>query len=273
MTESTMELLKCPVCGEDLDTDEQGKTAYCKGARRHCFDFSKSGYLNLASRGGEGDGKEAVNARRRFLEGGYYQPLSDRINNILTYIGAQRILDAGCGEGYYTNRFPNGTRVVGIDLSRNGIDAAARAAKAAQNGHRFVVASLYTMPVKEGSMDAVVNIFAPCAEDAFSKILVPGGYLILVGAGKDHLLGLKKVLYEEIHLNEERADLPKSMTLVQRERLHYSVELTCNEAIQDLFSMTPYYWRTSQNDKAKLKDLQSLSTLLDFDIFLFRKDT
>ena len=44
------------------------------------------------------------------------------------------------------------------------------------------------------------------------------------------------------------------------------------EVIDALFSMTPYYWRTREQDRAKLKGLDRLQTVYDFDIFLYRKD-
>ncbi len=272
MKPSVIQLLKCPLCSSDLNVNDTERSVLCVGSRPHCFDFSKSGYLNLAPRGGEGDGKDAVRARRRFLGAGYYQPLSDAVNALLLQIGAKTVLDAGCGEGYYTNRFPNHTDVIGIDLSRDGIDAAAKTAKTLQNGTGFAVSSIFSIPIRDHVMDAVVNIFAPCAEEEFSRVLKPGGYVILVGAGTDHLYGLKQAIYKDVHLNEGRADLPKVMTLVEKKKLQYTIYLEGGEAIADLFSMTPYYWRTTLDDKAKLEQLQSLTTQLDFDIFLFRKD-
>jgi 23S rRNA (guanine745-N1)-methyltransferase len=161
--------------------------------------------------------------------------------------------------------------VLRIDLSSAGIDHAAKIAKRLGNGAGFVVASLFTMPVADASMDAVTNIFAPCAEDEFCRVLKNGGYLIVVAAGERHLLGLKRVLYENPYYNPERADLPQKMTLVSKENLTYEIEVDGQDAIDALFSMTPYYWRTSEKDKAKLASLQSLKTEVDFDIYLYRK--
>ena len=42
--------------------------------------------------------------------------------------------------------------------------------------------------------------------------------------------------------------------------------------IQALFSMTPYYWRTSESDRSKLMNVDSLVTELDFDIYIYRKE-
>ncbi|MBQ8415575.1 MAG: methyltransferase domain-containing protein [Clostridia bacterium] len=274
MNLSTVSLLKCPICSAQMQADDTGKSVRCKGEKPHCYDLSRSGYLNLTHpKDGVGDSKAAVQARRLFLSGGYYKPLSDRINQILEEQCVHSVLDAGCGEGYYTNRMQNGKReVLGIDLSRDGIDAAARYAKQNQTGVCFAVGSIFTLPVQAEAFDAVTNLFAPCAEQEFLRVLKPGGTLILIGAGERHLFGLKETLYEDPYLNPGRADLPAQMRQIDRQRLTYTINVEGEEQIAALFSMTPYYWRTSEADKQKLHGLTSLQTQVDFDIYLFRKD-
>ena len=267
-------MLHCPICHAKFSLSHEGKSCQCQGTNKsHCFDFSKSGYLNLSGpHGGAGDQKDAVRARSLFLNAGYYQPLADRLLSKIDLLGVKRLLDAGCGEGYYTNRFASHRDVIGVDLSKDGIDAAAKVAKNQQTGAGFVIASLFSLPIPDQAMDAVTNIFAPCAEDEFLRVLKPGGYIIVVAAGEHHLIGLKEKLYENTYLNRGRADLPRKMKLVTKERLKYSVTISSSEQIAALFSMTPYYWRTSEDDRRKLLDLESLTTDLDFDIYLFRKD-
>lgn len=253
--------------------DEAARTCYCTGARTHCYDRAKSGYLNLTSpKDGEGDLKDAVRARKLFLEAGYYQPLSKAVNALLEACGASVVVDAGCGEGYYTNRMSEGRAVLGVDLSRAGIDLAAKAAKQATRDTAFAVASLYTLPVQNESVDAVTNLFAPCAEQEFLRVLKQGGYVILVGAGERHLLGLKQILYDDPYLNPGRADLPTSMKLIRRERLTYPITVEGRERIDALFSMTPYYWRTSLEGQKRLAALCELQTEVDFDLYVFQKD-
>ena len=84
-------------------------------------------------------------------------------------------------------------------------------------------------------------------------------------------MGLKQVLYENPYLNPGRADLPTQMEEVDRRRLTYTVRVEGNETIEALFSMTPYYWRTSESDRIKLKNIDTLQTELDFDIFIYKK--
>ena len=272
MTASAIKCLKCPVCGAGMTVTDDGKVCRCLGARTHCFDIARSGHLHLGGpHAGDGDGKDAVRARRAFLDAGYYQPLSDAINDILDRIGATKVLDAGCGEGYYTNRMAQTRDVLGIDLSRAGIEMAAKRAKVLQTRAGFAVASIFALPVLDAALDAVVNVFAPCAEEEFSRVLRSGGHLLLVGAGERHLMGLKRLIYDNAYENASRADLPRGMKLIERTNCRYEVTVEGNEAITALFSMTPYYWRTSPTDRAKLIGVETLTTELDFDLYLFEK--
>ena len=265
-------MLRCPVCAAEMQADESGKSCRCAGTRTHSYDFARSGYLNLTRPGeGEGDLREAISARRLFLNAGYYEPLSIEINRILQKLDAKNVLDAGCGEGYYTNRMAEERTVLGVDLSRAGIDAAAKHAKQNNTNAAFAVGSIFSLPVADAICDVVTNLFAPCCENEFSRVLKDGGHLILVGAGERHLMGLKQVLYENPYLNPGRADLPAQMKEVDRRRLAYTVTVVGREAIDALFSMTPYYWRTSEADRAKLNAIESLTTELDFDIFTYQK--
>ena len=273
MNQNLLQVLICPVCKASMTQTEDGKICRCTGTKTHCFDFAKSGHIHLGGpHAGDGDTKEAILARRFFLDAGYYKPLSYAVNELLTQVGANTVLDAGCGEGYYTNNMAQGRDVIGIDLSRAGVEYAAKRAKQLQNGAAFAVASIFSMPIQSGSIDAVTNLFAPCAEDEFSRVLKENGYLVFVGAGKNHLMGLKEVLYDNPYENPGRADLPTKMRLVDQQRLQYEISLSTQPEIQALFAMTPYYWRTSPKDRAKLESLHELTTDVDFDIFLFRKD-
>ncbi len=272
MKDLIIKLLQCPVCGKTVERTADGKSLQCCGARRHCFDFSRSGYLNLAGpHAGAGDLKEAVRARSMFLESGYYEPLSKLVNSILAELDAATVLDAGCGEGYYTNRMADRCSVLGIDLSSAGIDHAAKQAKRMAVGAGFVVGSLFKLPVANASLDAVTNLFAPCAEEEFSRVLKEGGHLIVVAAGEQHLIGLKQVLYDNPYLNPGRADLPQEMECIREEHLTYEISVEGEDRIEALFSMTPYYWRTSERDRAKLRERETLTTTVDFTVYVYRK--
>lgn len=254
------------------------KTLCCEGERRHSYDFSASGYVNLASpkQFGGGDTKEAVRARSAFLNKGFYQPIADKITELLKrYIGERaRVVDAGCGEGYYTAELArSGFSVYGFDISKFAVEAAAKRAKRELQGEKtfFAVASVYTLPIFDATVDAVVNIFAPCVEAEYTRILSDGGVLIVAQAGAEHLLGLKELLYDNVRENDTRADLPKELELLCEERLRYVITLEDNQSITELFAMTPYYWRTSRDDAKKLEKRDSLKTEVDVILSVYRK--
>ena len=269
-----MKFFTCPICKSPFE--QKDRSLVCPN--RHCFDLSKKGYVNLLrpSKSGSvrhGDDKLMVAARSAFLGAGFYDTLRDTLTEkILTHAKENTVLlDAGCGEGFYTSHIRQAigenASVYGIDVSRDAVHAASVRDK----NLRLAVASIFDLPVPSESIDILVNLFAPYDAGEFSRVLKDGGCLILVGAGERHLMGLKEVLYENPYLNPGRADLPTQMKEIDRQRLTYTITVDGEEAIEALFSMTPYYWRTSESDHAKLKSIQSLTTEVDFDIFVYQK--
>ena len=268
--------LKCPICGAPIETDG-GKVLYCKGEKKHTYDISASGYVNLASpkQCGGGDTKAAVRARSEFLDAGYYQPIANKLVELLTKYAKSdaTVIDAGCGEGYYTSQIAKSVSLaIGFDISKFAVEAAAKRAKREGSlNSAYCVASIFTMPVFDESCDAVVNIFAPCVEEEYCRVLKSGGIILVAHAGRDHLMGLKQMLYESAYENDARADLPSGLELICEERLLYDIEVLGNQSIQSLFAMTPYYWRTSQDDAKKLDGVESLKTSVDIIFSVYKK--
>ncbi len=268
--------LRCPICHMPMAVRETG-SLLCTGPRTHCFDFGASGYVNLSAPGqsGGGDSKQAVRARSQFLNLGHYRPIADGICTLLrTHLDGNKglVVDAGCGEGYYSDRIAaEGYATVGVDLSKSAVDAAAKRAVAAGRQNAFyAAASVYSIPLADGSADAVTNVFAPCAEQEYARVLKKDGILLVAHAGEEHLMGLKRVLYEQTHLNSARADLPKDMEKIDETRVRYSISVEGNESILHLFAMTPYYWRTAAEDAEKLATLSSLTTEVDVLLTVYR---
>lgn len=268
--------LCCPCCGAALSLENGSLVCGALNGKRHCFDIARSGYVNLdTAHAGGGDGKELVAARTAFLESGAYDPISDAVNELLSrYVTDGLVIDAGCGEGYYTNRaavaLPH-LDFLGADLSKTAVDSCARSAARKGSRAAFAVAGIFSLPVRDGAASAVMNLFAPCAETEFARVLRKDGILILVGAGEDHLYGLKRAVYDTPYRNTARADLPKEMTLVEERRVSYTAALTSNEQIRALFSMTPYAFRTSREDLLKLDTLETLETEVDVTVSVYRR--
>lgn len=272
MTQWWEHVLRCPVCGASMH--REGGSLGCTGARRHCFDIASAGYVNLAGAkaSGGGDDAELIRARSAFLEQGHYQPIANMICEALAaYCPGGIVLDAGCGEGYYSMEMAKGgAKIIGIDLSKRGILHAAKRAKREGSDAMFAVAGIFELPLADACADAIVSLFAPVCETEFLRVLKPGGVLFLVGAGPEHLLSLKRVLYDTPYENEARADAPQSMSLLESKRLQYRADVA-HDALQSLFAMTPYYYRTSKEGVARLDATKRLDVDIDVTLAVYRK--
>lgn len=273
MLNAFTDILTCPVCKNGVRVE--GGTLCCLGGK-HRFDLAREGYVNLAvGHAPGGDSKGAIAARTSFLQKGYYAPAASALEQaVRDYlpVGAT-LIDAGCGQGYYDGRLAAmGYRTLGVDLSKFGC---ARAAKDAGLAHldnaAYAVASVYSLPVCDACADGVINVFAPCAEQEYARVLGDGGCLFLLGAGPQHLMGLKRAMYETTYENAERADLPADLTLTETRSVRFEITVEGQNDIEALFSMTPYYWRTSEADKAKLAQLERLTTEVDMLLYIYRK--
>lgn len=261
-----MSVLICPFCRAPLTRDNN--SFYCGGERRHCFDIAKSGYVTLTrAQGTSGDDREMVRSRTAFLDTNCYRPFADAVADALG--DAEIVVDAGCGEGYYSNIIAErGHTVYGFDLSKHACDKAAKRAKAAKSGAFFGVSSVFELPCADGSADAVGSLFAPIAEKEFARVLKVGGTLIVGAAGRRHLYELKRAVYSDAYENEGRRDLPSGFTQVGHKNVTYT--FTCND-VKSLFMMTPYAFKTSRSDSAKLDAIEQLDITADFDIFIYKK--
>jgi 23S rRNA (guanine745-N1)-methyltransferase len=193
-----LHLLRCPVCHTHLE--REGAILRC--THSHSFDIAREGYVNLLRKKQTGDTKEMVQARRSFLERGFYQPLADTLNMLVsTYLREQaapiNVLDAGCGEGYYLGRLqqslPQQDQIclLGLDVAKDAIRMAAKRYPAAT----FVVANLKEcLVVADESIHVLLNIFAPRNPAEFARVMMRAGRLIVVIPGAEHMAQLRSTL-------------------------------------------------------------------------------
>ena len=269
-------LLICPICQGALSQADSS----LKCPLSHSYDFSKSGYINLLRPGKKnnakaGDSKEMIASRSLFFSSGCYQPINDKICALVSACAPEVIVDAGCGEGYYTSSIAQAcpeAAVFGFDMSKFGAEHGAKMSK--KNGITntlYAVSSIFDMPLCQSSTDVIVNMFAPVASEEFYRVLSSDGCFIIASAGKEHLLGLKRALYDEVYLNEVNEPHYDGFELIRAENLKYSAHIVGQDTIQALFQMTPYYHRTSLSDKQKLSALDELDTTVEVDFFVFKK--
>ena len=263
--------LLCPVCKGELTLS--GSSYVCPS--RHCFDIAKEGYVNLAlGKSDSGDSSDMCRARHEFLKAGYYRPLADKIADVLCENGSKSICDAGCGEGYYDrmikSRIPDAD-VVALDLAKTSVRLGAREEKCSSAPIRYAVAGIFSMPLPDCSFDALLSVFAPIPEAEARRILKDSGTVLVVHPGKEHLSGLKNLLYEIPYDNEESTAKLDGFTHRRDERVRYTVSVA-PEHVHSLFLMTPYYWKTSREDARKLDSGEPLTTVLDFIISVYEKN-
>ena len=271
-------LFRCPICAQGLD--RQDSRYLCP--QGHSLDRAAAGYVHLLPANkihskDPGDDKGMATARNRFLSGDYYAPLRDALAELaLAYApeGAD-ILDAGCGEGYYSAALyralvqgGKAPRMAGVDLSKHALRRAAKREKAIE----FAVASVYDLPVADRQADLLVTCFSPLALEEFLRVLRPGGLYFYVVPGARHLWELKEVLYPNPYPNEEKLTPYRGLRYLEVKEVDGSIHLPDQQTISDLFQMTPYFWKTPKEGAQRLSQLAELDTTISFRIHVFRKE-
>ena len=265
----------CPICSGALE--EHGGAAVCVGG--HSYDKSKYGYYNLlvGNAGGvHGDNREMVAARRAFLDMGYYEPLREAVaDTVLRHtVRCGAVLDAGCGEGYYTARISEAllmrdgeSCISAFDISKDAVRAMKKRCPAVEGA----VCGSYHIPAREGAFDTVVNMFSPNASEEFFRVLKEHGTYVMVIPAREHLFELKAAIYDTPYKNEVQDTHLDGFALVSATPLTYKVALNTPEAISALFYMTPYAYRTRPSDALRITSLKSLDLTLDFLILVYSK--
>lgn len=262
----------CPVCSQELTNEN--KSLRCPDG--HCFDIAKEGYVNLISgthKKGSlmGDNKDMALSRRKFLEKGYFDSLVNELISIIKErnLPCPEILDICCGEGYYSDCILKAVEcnVKGFDISKEMVRLAAKR----KNKTEYFVANLSRIPLKDKSTDIAFHLFAPFHEKEFSRITSDDGIIITAVAGENHLFELKEILYEKPYKNDEAPPETKELILKEKRKVTEKIHLSSKEDIDALFKMTPYYYRTSDRDKAKLDRFDELDITVDFAIFIYEK--
>lgn len=265
----------CPLCHEPLH--RRDKSFFC--AQRHQFDVAKEGYVNLLpvqhKRSKDpGDSAEMMQARRAFLDAGHYQPLRDAIGDILharLSPLADAVLDIGCGEGYYTQAFAaiaqqHGAQMLGLDVSKAAIRAAAKRYSAIM----FCVASSHRLPFDDGCIDGLVRIYAPCKAQELARVMKPEGIVITASPGPRHLMELKGLIYDEVHLHAENNGDIAGFRLLEQQSLSYQMTLTGQQAVA-LLQMTPFAWRAKPEVWEKLAAMEQFHCQTDFTIHCLQR--
>ncbi len=192
MRSEVVACLACPYCG--LGLSEVDRALRCGNG--HSFDLARQGYVTLLPAGGRGPGGDdaaMVAARADFLGAGHYAPLSTALVAAVAPPG-RVVLDVGAGTGQHLAAVLDaspGAAGIALDASRY---AARRAARAHPRAGAVVADVWSGLPIRTGSIAAVLDVFSPRNGAETARVLRPGGLLVVVTPGPDHLTGLVDVL-------------------------------------------------------------------------------
>ncbi|MBR4473952.1 MAG: methyltransferase domain-containing protein [Oscillospiraceae bacterium] len=271
-----LSLFICPICRRPLEYDAHSYR--CRSG--HCYDIAREGYVNLLpvnQRHSDmpGDDRAMVNARTGFLDGGWYEPLRERLCMLTKELAPEKaiLLDAGCGEGYYTGALSRilsekAGRAAGIDLSKSAVRRAAKRCPDAE----IAVASVYHMPLTERSADILINCFSPLAAEEFTRVLKPGGFFLYVVPDRKHLWEMKEILYDAPYENSPSDGSYAGFRQIGAVPLEFRMRLQKQEDIMDLFQMTPYAWKTPKSGRDRLAEFRELTVTAQFRILVFQRE-
>ena len=264
---------RCPACHEGMALRKPASLV-CRAG--HCYDLSRLGYANfLPHQKPTKYTEQQFASRRAVFERGCYEPLAEAICRLVreSRHGGRpaRMLDVGCGEGYYTRALCAGLEDAELYAFDNAKEAVAMAAKACR-GVRWFVADLTNVPLRSGAVNVLLSLFAPSNYAEFSRLLGEGGRVIKVVPGEGYLRELRALIWEGQggYSPEPVADhLSRHMVLEKRIPLRY--ERTVDRELAGHFlRMTPMMFGKAPSSV----DIGQLTRMtFAFELFLMRSQT
>ena len=240
----------CPICQENLTLVESS----LKCNNRHSFDLAKFGYVNLAPQIKQSANydKENFQNRQQILEAGFYQAILEAVSDLLSNSkNAKTILDIGCGEGFYSRKLQEShsdKTFYAFDISKDSVQIAA---KSEPNwAVNWFVGDLARLPIKDGSMDILLDIFSPANYGEFRRVLSKDGILIKVIPTKNHLKELRQKVQDQLikkdYSNQDiKNHFQEHFTILSSKTASLTKPITA-EQLQALLSMTPLLFHVDQ---------------------------
>ena len=237
----------CPICQENLTLVESS----LKCDHRHSFDLAKFGYVNLAPQIKQSANydKENFQNRQQILEAGFYQAILEGISDILaTKSSAKTVLDIGCGEGFYSRKLqeahPDKT-FYAFDISKDSVQIAA---KSETNwAVNWFVGDLARLPIKDASMDLLLDIFSPANYGEFRRVLSKDGILIKAIPTENHLKEIRQMVQNQLTKKDYSNQDTKEHFSIQSIQTASLTKSITAEQRQALLSMTPLLFHVDQS--------------------------
>ena len=241
----------CPICQENLTLVESS----LKCNNRHSFDLAKFGYVNLAPQIKQSANydKENFQNRQQILEAGFYQAILEDISNLLaTNPSAKTVLDIGCGEGFYSRKLQEShseKTFYAFDISKDSVQIAS---KSEPNwAVNWFVGDLARLPIKDASMDILLDIFSPANYGEFRRVLSKDGILIKVIPTENHLKEIRQRVQDQLtnkdYSNQDiKEHFQEHFTILSSQTASLTKTITA-EQLQSLLSMTPLLFHVDQS--------------------------
>ncbi|TFD93831.1 hypothetical protein E3T61_02105 [Cryobacterium lactosi] len=239
-------------------------------ANGHRFDTNRRGFASLivGSRKLIGDSPAMLDARDTFLERGWYAELRTALGALVAAESPVRVVDIGCGTGYYLRGVLASTTAASVDSLAPGTSpasqgvvspgvralamdlSAAAVARTVRSGladddtsTQGLVADVWSpLPIRDGAADVLINVFAPRNPAEFHRVLAPGGLLAVVVPHPSHLQELRAAgLAVDVHGNKTQdliESLASGFTLESVEDLSRVLQLSPDD-VTALIGMGP----------------------------------
>lgn len=241
----------CPICQENLTLVESS----LKCNNRHSFDLAKFGYVNLAPQIKQSANydKENFQNRQQILEAGFYQAILENISDLLANSETSTtVLDIGCGEGFYSRKLQEShseKTFYAFDISKDSVQIAA---KSEPNWViNWFVGDLARLPIKDASMDILLDIFSPANYGEFRRVLSKDGILIKVIPTENHLKEIRQKVQDQLtnkdYSNQDiKEHFQENFTILSNQTASLTKTIT-TEQLQALLSMTPLLFHVDQS--------------------------
>ncbi len=256
-----LQALRCPVCGGAMG--RAGDDFAC--ANKHRVNVNRKGCLNFLSAPVDSCYDAALfQARRRVFGAGCYLPVAEAIEAMLPP-GEHRLLDAGCGDGWYLNELlqrHENWQGAGVDISRDAILQATDQPCTAL----WCVGDLRKLPFREGVFTAILDVLTPANYDEFRRVLAPEGLLLKVYPGSGYLKEIRAARGMEPYAEGQvEAYLREKAQVVEERRVTVSHRVT-PELWRDFVWMTPLNQDLTDEEKETLAQRSAETVTIDLHI-------
>lgn len=241
----------CPICLENLTLVESS----LKCSNRHSFDLAKFGYVNLAPQIKQSTNydKENFQNRQQILEAGFYQAILEGVSDLLASSETSTtVLDIGCGEGFYSRKLQEShsdKTFYAFDISKDSVQIAA---KSEPNWVvNWFVGDLARLPIKDASMDILLDIFSPANYGEFRRVLSRDGILIKVIPTENHHKEIRQMVEAQLtkkdYSNQDIREHFQEHFSIQSSQIASLTKPITTEQRQALLSMTPLLFHVDQS--------------------------